>query len=94
MKVAAGVRLAIAVTKVAEVNFIASTYKFWFIVNLHTYEQAYNKIEYPYKLRLFFLRKNKLFHAHMSKTIHRPSLGQLMSLFNLPKYYHFLSLFI
>jgi hypothetical protein len=44
MKVAAGVRLAIAVTKVAEVNFIASTYKFWFIVNLHTYKKAYNKM--------------------------------------------------
>jgi hypothetical protein len=44
MKVAAGVRLAIAVTKVAEVNFIASTYKFWFIVNLRTYKKAYNKM--------------------------------------------------
>jgi hypothetical protein len=44
MKVAAGVRLAIAVTKVAEVNFMASTYRFWFIVNLCTHKQAYGKI--------------------------------------------------
>jgi hypothetical protein len=37
MNVAAGVKLLMAVTNVAEVNFMASTYRLWFIVNLHVY---------------------------------------------------------
>jgi len=38
MNVAAGVRLLMmAVTNVAEVNFMASTYRLWFIVNLQVY---------------------------------------------------------